>query len=116
VPIAAGYAVAHYFSLLLLDGQTTWILASDPFDTGLDLFGTAGKVVDYTVVSPRTISVVQVVAIVGAHLVGLLLAHDRSLVVDTEGGRPHRPWVAQLPLLVVMVVLTSGGLALLLGT
>lgn len=115
VPIAAGYAVAHYFSLFLLDGQTTFLLASDPFHNGADLFGTAGGAVDYTLVSARTISVVQVVAIVLGHVVGLLLAHDRSLVLAATG-RPHRPWVAQLPLLVVMVALTTGGLALLLGT
>jgi hypothetical protein len=116
VPIATGYAIAHYFSLFLLDGQTTWILASDPFDSGLDLFGTRGKVVDYTWLSPRVISLVQVAAIVVAHLVGLALAHDRALELDREGSRPHRPWVAQLPLAVLMVGLTSGGLALLLGT
>ena len=116
VPIAAGYAVAHYFSLLLLDGQTTWILASDPFDKGWDLFGTRDAVVDYTLVSPRVISLVQVFAIVVAHLVGLALAHDRALELDRLGTRPHRPWVAQLPLMLLMVALTSGGLALLLGS
>jgi hypothetical protein len=116
VPIAAGYAIAHYFSLFLLDGQTTWILASDPFDQGWDLIGTRGAAVDYTLVSPRVISLVQVVAIVLAHLVGLALAHDRALELDRVGARPHRPWVAQLPLMVLMVALTSGGLALLLGS
>lgn len=116
VPIAAGYAIAHYFSLFLLDGQTAWRLVSDPFHTGRDLFGTADLEINYTLVSPRLISLVQVFAIVGAHIIGLLLAHDRALVLDVEGSRPHRPWVAQLPLLVVMVALTSSGLLLLLGT
>jgi len=116
VPIAAGYAVAHYFSLFLFEGQTTWILASDPFGRGWDLFGTVGTAVDFAVVSDRTISLVQVVAIVGAHLVGLVLAHDRALEIDAEGGgRPHTPWAAQLPMLLVMVVLTWSGLLLLLG-
>lgn len=118
VPIAAGYAIAHYFSLFLLDGQTTWILASNPFgQDGVDLLGTYGWAVNYTLVSPRTISVVQAVAIVGAHLVGLVLAHDRALEIDAEeGGRPHQPWTSQLPMLLVMVVLTCSGLLLLLGT
>lgn len=54
VPIAAGYAIAHYFSLLLLDGQATWILASNPFGReGVDLFGTYGNAIDYTAISPR---------------------------------------------------------------
>jgi hypothetical protein len=116
VPIAAGYAIAHYFSLFLLDGQMTWILASDPFAQGVDLLGTRGRPVDYTLVSPRVISLVQAGAIVGAHVVALVLAHDRALVIDAEaGGRPHRPWAAQLPMLGVMVVLTCSGLLLLLG-
>jgi hypothetical protein len=111
VPIAAGYAVAHYFSLLLLDGQLTWILASDPFQTGLDLFGTAGNGVNYTLVSPRTISLVQVGAIVLGHVLGVVLAHDRAVRVAPAGRR----LVAQYPLLVVMVAFTVGGLGLLLG-
>lgn len=117
VPIAAGYAIAHYFSLFLLDGQMTWILASDPFAQGVDLFGTLGRPVDYTLVTPRTISLVQAGAIVVAHLLALVLAHDRALVIDAEGqGRPHRPWAAQTPMLGVMVVLTCSGLLLLLGS
>jgi hypothetical protein len=111
VPIAAGYAVAHYFSLLLLDGQLTWILASDPFRTGLDLFGTAGDEVDYTAVSPRVISLVQVGAILLGHVLGVVLAHDRAVRVAPAG----RALVAQYPLLLVMVIFTVGGLALLLG-
>lgn len=60
LPIAVGYAVAHYFSLLMFDGQTTFILASDPFETRLNLLGLTGYGVDYTVVSDRVISLVQV--------------------------------------------------------
>jgi hypothetical protein len=110
IPIAAGYALAHYFSLLVLDGQLTWILASDPFRTGLDLFGTAGNAVNYTAISPRTISLVQVSAIVLGHVLGVVLAHDRAVRVA-----PGRALVAQYPLLVVMVLFTVGGLGLLLG-
>jgi len=112
VPIAAGYAIAHYFSLLLLDGQTTWILASNPFaQPGVDLFGTYGRAVDYTAVSTRTIAVVQVSAIVLAHVVGVVLAHDRA-VRET----PRRSTVGQVPLVAVMVAFTVGGLSLLLSS
>ncbi len=34
IPIAAGYAVAHYFSLLVFEGQLTWILAQQPLRAG----------------------------------------------------------------------------------
>jgi hypothetical protein len=114
IPIAAGYAIAHYFSLLLLDGQLTYILASDPFGRGWDLFGTAANAVDYTAVSPRTISLVQVAAIVGGHILGVVLAHDRAVRL---AGPNHRAAarVSQYPLLAVMVAFTLGGLFLLLG-
>jgi hypothetical protein len=114
IPIAAGYAIAHYFSLLMLDGQLTYILASDPFGRGLDLFGTASNAVDYTAVGPRTISLVQVAAIVGGHILGVVLAHDRAVRL---AGPAHRAAarVSQYPLLAVMVAFTLGGLFLLLG-
>jgi hypothetical protein len=114
LPIAAGYAIAHYFSLLMLDGQLTYILASDPFGRGWDLFGTAGNAVDYTAVSPRTISVVQVAAIVGGHIIGVVLAHDRAVRLAGAGHRAQAR-VSQYPLLAVMVTFTLGGLFLLLG-
>lgn len=113
VPIAAGYAVAHYFSLLVLDGQTTWILASNPFaQDGVDLFGTYRNIVDYTLINPPAIALVQVVAIVLGHLLGVLLAHDRGL-----GAAPIRASAAaSLPLVLAMIVYTVGGLAMLFGT
>ena len=112
VPIAAGYAIAHYFSLLLLDGQATWILASNPFAVeGLDLFGTYGRAIDYTAVSPRSIALVQVGAIVLGHVLGVVLAHDRAVRESTG-----RSTLAQVPLVTVMVAFTVGGLALLLSS
>ena len=112
VPIAAGYAVAHYFSLLLLDGQATWILASNPFaQDGVDLFGTYGRAIDYTAISPRTIANVQVSAIVLGHVLGVVLAHDRAVRTS-----PRRATSGQLPLVAVMVALTVGGLGLLLSS
>ena len=42
VPIALVYAIAHYFSLFVIQGQYVVPLLSDPFGKGWDLFGTAG--------------------------------------------------------------------------
>ena len=53
----------------------------------------------------------QVTAIVGGHVLGVVLAHDRA--VRDAPGRAAR--TAQYPLLVVMVAFTVGGLSLLLG-
>jgi hypothetical protein len=114
IPIAAGYAIAHYFSLLMLDGQLTYILASDPFARGWNLFGTAQNAVDYTAVSPRTISLVQVAAIVGGHIIGVVLAHERAVRLAGPGHRAAAR-ISQYPLLAVMVTFTLGGLFLLLG-
>ena len=113
VPIAAGYAVAHYFSLLALEGQLTWILASNPFaQDGVDLFGTWRNEVDLQAVSPGAIAAVQVTAIVLGHVVGVVLAHDRAVRLAGTARGARR---SQYPLLAVMVGLTVGGLGLLLG-
>jgi hypothetical protein len=111
IPIALGYTVAHYFSLFVLDGQTTWILVSNPFGTaGTDVFGTYGNVVDLTVVSAAAIALVQVGAIIVGHVVGVTLAHERALLSARRARASD-----QLPLVVVMVLFTFGGLGLLFG-
>ena len=108
VPIAAGYAIAHYFSLLVLDGQQVVILASDPLGTGADLLGTAGRVIDYTVIGTTTIALVQIGVIVAGHVVAAVSAHDRAV-------RLFPPGVAlrtQYPLLAAMVTLSVGAVGL----
>ncbi|WP_116453443.1 hypothetical protein [Blastococcus litoris] len=111
IPIALGYTIAHYFSLLLLDGQTTWILASNPLGLdGVDLFGTYDNRVDLTAVSADTIAYVQVGGVVTGHVLGVTLAHEQALRVA-----PRAPASDQLPLVVVMVMFTFGGLGLLFG-
>jgi hypothetical protein len=109
VPIAAGYAIAHYFSLLVFDGQQTLILASDPFANGADLLGTAARSIDYTVLSTSTIGAVQVMAIVLGHLVAAVGAHDRAVRLLPAGSAVR----TQYPLLAAMVALTMGAVGLL---
>jgi hypothetical protein len=111
ISIALGYTVAHYFSLFVLDGQTTWILASNPFGVaGIDLFGTYDNVVDLTAVGSDAIALVQVGAIVTGHVVGVTLAHERALLSARRARASD-----QLPLVIVMVLFTVGGLGLLFG-
>jgi hypothetical protein len=112
LPIAIGYTVAHYFSLVVFQGQAGYLLASDPFGRGWDLFGTAGQPINYRVVSTAAIAVVQVVAILTGHVLAVFIAHDRAIADYT---RPRHRIRAQYPLLVVMVTYTLGGIALLLG-
>lgn len=111
VPIAFAYSVAHYFSLLVLEGQGIISLVSDPFGAGWDLFGTRERAVDFNLLSPTVIAWVQACSIVAGHVVAVVVAHDRAL-----GRFPPRQAVrAQLPLLAAMVLFTVAGLFLLLG-
>ena len=108
VPIAAGYAIAHYFSLLVFDGQQTLILASDPFARGADLLGLTGRAIDYTALSTSTIATVQVMAIVFGHLVAAVGAHDRAVRLLPAASAVR----TQYPLLAAMVALTMGAVGL----
>ncbi len=109
-PIAFGYLLAHYFSLLVTQGQATAYLVSDPMGTGANLFGTAGVRIDYGLFSAALIWYVQVAALVSGHVSGLALAHDRALVVygDASDAAASQRWM-----LVVMVTFTCLGLWLL---
>jgi hypothetical protein len=112
VPIALAYAIAHYFSLFVFEGQSAITLVSDPFGKDWDLFGTATNVIDLRLVSPHTIAWVQVAAIVIGNVAAVLVAHDIA-VKHTSTRVAVR---SQYPILAVMIGFTVGGLALLLGT
>jgi hypothetical protein len=112
VPIAVAYVVAHYFSLVAVQGHALAALASDPLGTGANLFGTASMTVDYGLLSAATVWGVQVVALVAGHVGGLVLAHDRALTAFADHRRAMR---SQRWMLVVMVGFTSLGLWLLSG-
>ncbi|MEV0698734.1 hypothetical protein AB0I53_12560 [Saccharopolyspora sp. NPDC050389] len=108
VPIMVGYSVAHYFSFAVFEGQRGWLLATDPFGRGWDLLGVGGAAVDYTVLAPSVIAVVQVGAIVLGHVAGVVSAHDRALRVVRAGELR----VGQYPMLTLMVVYTGIGIVL----
>ncbi|MGH2682122.1 MAG: hypothetical protein ACRDIX_02690 [Actinomycetota bacterium] len=111
VPIALAYAAAHYFSLLVLEGQLGIRLLSDPLGLGWNLLGTASFVPNLALVSAATIWYVQVAAIVAGHVAGVVTAHDRSVALF-PGQLAVR---SQYALLAVMVLFTAGGLTLLSG-
>jgi hypothetical protein len=110
IPIAAGYLVAHYFSLLAYNGQDLWRLANDPLGDGSDLFGGADAGIDYGVVSATGIWYVQVGALVIGHVAALVLAHDRALELYGSARAATR---SQVVMLVLMVAFTCLGLWLL---
>ena len=108
-PIALAYAFAHYFTLILYEGQFFWVAIGDPFDRGWDLFGLARRTVDYTLISPTAIWYIQLAAVVGGHVGGVILAHDRALR-DFPGPDAVR---SQYPMLGLMVLLTMVALLIL---
>lgn len=110
VPLLAGYSLSHYATYLYLEGQRTAFRMSDPMSVGWDLFGTAERGPDTTLfLFPGPIAVLQVLLIVGGHVLGAMVAHDVSL-------RTSRKATTQLPLLMAMVGLTVGGLFLMFGS
>jgi hypothetical protein len=110
IPIALAYVVAHYFSLLMYQGQAVAYLVSDPLGDGSNVFGTATATINYNLVGANGVWYVQVFALVLGHASGLTLAHDRALVVYDRARDATR---SQYWMLAVMVAFTSLGLWLL---
>lgn len=116
IPIAVGYSIAHYASLLITEGPR-----------GL------GLLVGLTVVPvnppPLLIAAIQVTAILVGHVVGVIAAHDRVLALavapapvgaalaaaaarETSQSSGRR-LADQVPLVLIMIVYTMVGLYLL---
>ncbi len=110
VPIALAYAVAHYLTLIIFEGQQLISAASDPFGLGWDLFGTADRKIDFFITATEPIWYVQVGVIVTGHVLGVILAHDRALA--DFGSDAVR---SQYAMLLLMVALTTLGLLILSG-
>jgi hypothetical protein len=109
LPIAAGYLVAHYWSLWVFEGVNGLARLSDPLGTGANWLGTAGVKPTYALIEPTLVATIQMVSIVTGHLLGVVLAHERAVTLF-----PRRVAViGQIPLLVLMVFYTVGGLTLL---
>ncbi|MGW6689479.1 hypothetical protein [Streptomyces sp. NPDC054961] len=101
VPIALGYLVAHYFSLLVVEGPRTVIMA----------LGTDNAPEPLSPLDPGGLAALQVIAVVTGHVLGVIAAHDRSVRLFP----PARAIAGQLPMLALMITYTVGGLSLLLN-
>jgi hypothetical protein len=98
VPIAAGYTVAHYATLLLVEGPRGLAqLAGQPL----------GPVT--AVPAPGLVAAIQIGAVLVGHVVAVLAAHDRSVALLP----PQRRLADQVPLVLLMVAYTMAGLFLL---
>jgi hypothetical protein len=110
IPIVFAYVLAHYFSLLVWQGQAIGYLASNPLGHHADLFGTAQWHINYDFIDSTAIWYVQVAALVIGHVCGLTLAHDRALAAYRGTLEAVR---SQYWMLAVMVTFTCLGLWLL---
>ena len=110
IPIALAYVVAHYLTLLLIQGQLAIPLASDPFGYGWDLFGTLDFRVNVQPLTADQIWWAQTGALVFGHVLGLMIAHDKALALFGSTKVALRTQYAMLGL---MVIYTVGGLWLL---
>jgi hypothetical protein len=110
VPIALAYVSAHYFTLLLFQGQALAYLISDPLGDGSDIFGTADNQIDYTIIGGEATWYWQVGFVVAGHVAALILAHDRALAIYEDAKQAVR---SQYWMLAVMVGFTSLALWLL---
>jgi hypothetical protein len=98
VPIAVGYTIAHYVTLLLVEGPR-----------GLAQLG-GGQLGAVTAVpAPGVVAGVQIAAVLVGHVVAVVAAHDRSVALLSE----HRRLADQVPLVLLMVAYTMAGLFLL---
>ena len=93
-------------------GQQTVVYLSDPIGDGSNYLGTADLQVNFWLSRHQTLlAYIKVLAIVGGHVLGVIAAHDKAMKLLT---RRHQ-LTGQLPLLLVMVGFTVGGLYLLLS-
>jgi hypothetical protein len=110
LPIVLGYVVAHYATLLIVEGQRVAINFSDPLGRGWNTFGSAEMGVNSAIFNhPTVIAVIQACAIVGGHVFGIICAHEKAVALLP----PDRAVRGQLPLLLVMIGYTCAGLLLL---
>ncbi len=101
VPVAVGYVVAHYLTYLLVEGQRIIAAASDPFQQGWDLFGTARFEPTDDWLSSSVVWTLQVTAVVIGHVVGAWLGHG-AVRQRQRAGEPTAQW----PLAALMIALT----------
>ncbi len=102
LPIAIGYQIAHYLTYLLIDGQRIVIAISDPLQRGANLFGTAFYVPNSAFLPPGFVWTIQLVSVVGGHMIGAWAGHVAGARVAERDVR-----LRQVPLAVIMVFLTT---------
>ncbi len=110
IPIALVYNVAHYYTLLLIQGQDIIRLASDPFGFGWNLFKTANFSPNIRLIDANFVWHSQVALILIGHIAAVYLAH---LVAINLFPSHKKALASQFPMLALMVIYTMIGLWIL---
>lgn len=110
IPIVLAYNLAHYYTLLLVQGQSIIASISDPFNLGWNLFGTADRAINVGIIGAKAVWESQVAFILIGHIAAVYIAHILALRIFQS---QKRAFVSQLPMLMVMVIYTMVGLWIL---
>lgn len=100
LPIAIAYEVAHYVSILVIEGQRVLYLISDPFGKGWNLFGTADYEISYTVLNLKALWNIQVALIVIGHVIAVVIAHA---IAERYFKDSRKALISQYPMLLLMI-------------
>lgn len=107
-PIVVGYVFAHYLTFLVEKGQPTIIALGDPLGHGWRPFGDAAPSL-WLSEHTATLAALKVGFVVTGHVMAVIAAHDRALVLLPKAHRLS----GQLAMLLLMVAYTFAGLFLL---
>ena len=111
VPIVVGYAIAHYATLLIVEGQRVVVNLSDPLGRGLERPRHRRSDREHRDLRPpdrRRRPAAGARSSVG-HLLGIVAAHEKASACSPRTAALRGQW----PMLVVMVGYTCAGLVLL---
>jgi hypothetical protein len=110
VPIAFVYNLAHYYTEFVSEGIQVVRMISDPFSRGWNIFGTSGWFHSPILLDAGQVWHTQVGLILFGHIVSVYLAH-----VEALKSFPSRrnAILSQVPMLLLMVLLTTAGLWIL---
>lgn len=110
IPIIVAYHFAHYFTLLLAQGQYMLRLISDPFGWGWNLFQTAQMPMNAGIIGAAQVWNMQIYSILFGHIAAVFLSHIIAMQIYPTH---KKAMLSQLPMLVLMVGYTILGLWLL---
>ena len=103
LPIALAYNIAHFITLLLIQGQLVAPLASDPFGFGWNLLGTADYKIQIGIINAWFLWYLSIGLIVAGHILAVYLSH---LVSIRNFESRARALDSQYPMLALMVIYT----------